>query len=95
MMLDATRNYDPTAHQRNDSSAGKPRYSRQAAAECRSITTGAWRTGPMQVISGAIGHEKVHFEAPGPSQLEKQETAAFIDWFNTPSRHRSSPDAPA
>jgi Fic family protein len=48
------------------------------------ITVGAWRTdakGPMQVVSGAIGHERVHFEAPDAARLP-EEMNAFIGWFN-------------
>jgi Fic family protein len=47
------------------------------------IKTGAWRdesTGPMQVVSGAVGKEKVHFEAPKAARLKK-EMAAFLGWF--------------
>ncbi|MFT7638191.1 MAG: Fic family protein [Candidatus Omnitrophota bacterium] len=47
------------------------------------ITVGGWRTldaGQMQVVSGPIGKEKVHFEAPSADRLEK-EMYAFIDWF--------------
>lgn len=49
------------------------------------ITVGAWRTGqngPMQVVSGAIGKEKVHFQAPDAPKLPA-EMNAFLDWFNT------------
>jgi Fic family protein len=44
---------------------------------------GAWRshTEPMQVISGSIGKEKVHFEAPPSSQVQK-EMNRFFDWFS-------------
>jgi Fic family protein len=48
------------------------------------ITVGSWRTdetGPMQVISGPIGHERVHYEAPKAAALSN-EMKAFIDWFN-------------
>lgn len=48
------------------------------------ITVADWRkdtTGPMQVISGAMGKEKVHFQAPDSDLLEK-EMIRFIDWFN-------------
>ena len=47
------------------------------------IKAGKWRThkDPMQVISGAIGKEKVHFEAP-PSKRVPEEMSAFIQWFN-------------
>ncbi len=51
------------------------------------ITVGAWRTaeaGPMQVVSGGIGHEKVHFEAPEANRISC-EMKAFLKWFNTPS----------
>lgn len=47
------------------------------------ITVGGWRTveaGPMQVISGPIGKEKVHFEAPTAEHLEK-EMETFLAWM--------------
>ena len=50
----------------------------------RKITVGAWRddkTGPMQVVSGPIGRESVHYEAPNAGKLDK-EMKAFSDWFN-------------
>ncbi|WP_420965331.1 Fic family protein [Bradyrhizobium sp. B120] len=49
------------------------------------ITVGGWRTeeaGPMQVISGPFGRERVHFEAPAAKRLQA-EMKAFLDWFNT------------
>ncbi len=48
------------------------------------ITAGAWRTpdaGPMQVVSGAFGRERVHFEAPEAGRLPA-EMHAFLNWFN-------------
>lgn len=49
----------------------------------RRVKAGKWRTykEPMQVISGPIGKEKVHFEAP-PSKSVPKEMKAFIKWFN-------------
>ena len=47
------------------------------------IVVGGWRTGPMQVVSGAIGRERVHFEAP-PEERVAREMQAFLDWFNAP-----------
>ena len=47
------------------------------------ITVGDWRSihsGPMRVISGPIGKEKVHFEAPDSDRLDK-EMQAFLAWF--------------
>jgi Fic family protein len=49
----------------------------------RRITVGAWRPasiGPMQVVSGPIGRERIHFEAPSADRLE-HEVAVFLDWF--------------
>ena len=48
------------------------------------IIVGNWRddsTGPMQVVSGALGKEKVHFQAPGALELEK-EMNLFFEWIN-------------
>jgi len=49
----------------------------------KDIVIGAWRTHeePMQVISGAMGKQKVHYEAP-PSGRVPQEMDQFIAWFN-------------
>ncbi|MGC8541315.1 MAG: Fic family protein [Phycisphaerae bacterium] len=52
----------------------------------RRITVGSWRTkesGPMQVVSGPIGREQIHYEAPGRERLKK-EMACFIKWCNRP-----------
>lgn len=47
------------------------------------MKVGAWRDHlePMQVVSGALGKEKVHYEAP-PSERIPEEMERFIDWFN-------------
>jgi len=53
----------------------------------RKIKTGAWRhnsTGPMQVVSGPLGHEQVHFEAPPAARLDR-EMWIFLAWFNAAS----------
>ncbi|MEP0713290.1 Fic family protein [Algoriphagus sp.] len=49
----------------------------------RYINAGAWRSdsSPLQVVSGAIGQETVHFEAPSSSRVP-EEMDAFIRWFN-------------
>ena len=55
------------------------------------ITVGDWRTlssGPMQVVSGPMGREKVHFEAPSADRLDK-DMRVFLDWFE--SEHRFDP----
>lgn len=48
------------------------------------VNVAGWRkdtAGPMQVVSGAMGKEKVHFQAPDPSLIEK-EIQIFLDWYN-------------
>jgi Fic family protein len=49
------------------------------------IVVGNWRkdeTGPMQVISGAMGKEKVYYQAPDATIIDK-EMNAFMEWFNS------------
>ena len=50
------------------------------------ILVGQWRDdsdGPMQVVSGPIGRQKVHYEAPPAARLP-DEMNAFLQWFATP-----------
>ncbi len=82
MMLDATQKYAKplTAERLFDWHASLFPTGRSGM---RKITVGAWRTadiGPMQVVSGPMGRERVHFEAPSADRLE-QEVSAFLDWF--------------
>jgi Fic family protein len=86
MMLDATGHYDqPLTAERL--------FAWQAAlfptgrSGMTKIRVGGWRddgTGPMQVVSGPIGKERVHFSAPPAARLEGEMTA-FLDWFNRPA----------
>ena len=48
------------------------------------IAVGQYRTGAMQVVSGPMGQQKVHFEAP-PPHLVEEEMQTFVDWFNAPA----------
>ena len=50
------------------------------------INAGAWRDdrdGPIQVVSGPMGREKVHYEAP-PAERVEAEMALFLEWFANP-----------
>lgn len=50
------------------------------------INVGEWRDGsrgPMQVVSGSFGREKVHYEAP-PAANIPYEIATFLRWFENP-----------
>jgi len=82
MMLDATRNYkQPLTSDRlfGWHAALFP----TSRSRMRKIRTGAWRDdseGPMQVVSGPLGKEHVHYEAPKAGLLD-QEMKSFLDWF--------------
>jgi Fic family protein len=52
------------------------------------IVAGAWRPGSVQVVSGRIGRERVHFEGPPAARVEA-EMGRFLDWFER-SRSDSS-----
>ncbi len=83
MMLDATQKYDqPLSDNRL--------YGWHAAlfptghSGTHKIKVGVWRddlNGPMQVVSGAMGKEHVHFEAPEAEKIP-QEMQKFLQWFN-------------
>ena len=45
------------------------------------IDVGALRAVPMEIVSGAVGHHKVHYAAPSPEGLAAQ-VDAFLTWFN-------------
>jgi len=52
----------------------------------RRITAGRWRDdrhGPMQVVSGPFGHEKIHYQAP-PAERLPEEVESFLNWFENP-----------
>ncbi len=83
MMLDATQKYDSplTAKRLFDWHAALFPTGRSGMRE---IIVGDWRDdskGPMQVVSGPIGGERVHFEAP-PAQQIPEESARFLERFN-------------
>jgi len=84
MMLDATQHYARplTAERLFDWHAALFPTGRSGMTR---ITVGAWRTdrdGPMRVVSGPIGRERVHYEAPASGRLEA-EMAQFLHWFET------------
>ena len=83
MMLDATRHYDqPLTAERVF--AWHASLFPTGRSGMRRIKVGAWRndsSGPMQVVSGAVGRERVHFEAPAAGRLD-EEMRSFMDWFN-------------
>jgi Fic family protein len=83
MMLDATRQYDQAL-------TSERLFSWQAAlfptgrSGMTKIRTAAWRddsTGPMEVVSGPMGQERVHFKAPPAKRLDG-DMRTFLEWFN-------------
>jgi Fic family protein len=48
------------------------------------IEVGQYRSGEMQVVSGAMGKEKIHFHAPPPG-IVSEEMNRFLDWYNNES----------
>jgi Fic family protein len=82
MMLDATQHYDQplTGRRLFDWHAALFPTGRSGMAK---INVGGWRddkTGPMQVVSGPIGKERVHYEAPAAERV-RQEMKKFLDWL--------------
>lgn len=85
MMLDATQNFDARLTDERLFGWHSALFP-TGRSGVRRITVGAWRTdeaGPMQVVSGPLGQEKVHFEAPEADRLAL-EMSKFLDWFNGP-----------
>ncbi|MEL6837526.1 MAG: Fic family protein [Bacteroidota bacterium] len=80
MMLDATQNYnEPLSEERL--------FGWHAAlfptgrSGMYKIETARYRTGKMQIVSGPMGREQVHYTAPAPESM-KREMDIFLDWFN-------------
>ncbi|MBI4765148.1 MAG: Fic family protein [Deltaproteobacteria bacterium] len=83
MMLDATGHYaDPLTEERLFAwhSALFP----TGRSGMRKIVIGSWRdkkSDPMQVVSGPVGRERVHYQAPAANRVPR-EIRAFLKWFN-------------
>ncbi len=85
MMLDATQRFDrPLTKTRLV--GWQASLFPDGRSGLRRLTVGAWRksaAGAMQVVSGPIGRERVHFEAPAADRLAA-EMKRFLQWFNAP-----------
>ena len=82
LMLDATQNYaEPLT--------GERLFGWHAAlfptgrSGIYGITVGNYRNDIARVVSGPMGRQRVHYEAPA-AELVSGEMGAFLDWFNTP-----------
>ena len=84
MMLDATQNYqEPLKEERL--------FGWHAAlfptgrSGMYKIDVGNYRKGEMQIVSGAMGKEKIHYQAP-PAEQVKPEMDKLIEWFNNDTK---------
>ncbi len=83
MMLDATQNCDSELNE-NRLFAWHNALFPNGMSGMYKVIVGAWRddsTGPMQVVSGGLGRQKVHFQAP-KAEIVAQEMRHFLEWFN-------------
>ena len=82
MMLDATQKYDQrlTVERLFAWHASLFPTGRSGMSK---ILVGKWRDdahGPMQVVSGPLGHEKIHYEAPAATRID-EEINSYLEWF--------------
>ncbi len=83
MMLDATRNFSEELNKDRLFSWHNSLFA-AGYSGINKIIIADWRddaTGPMQVVSGPIGKEKVHYRAPAAEKCD-QEMQLFFAWFN-------------
>lgn len=84
MVIDATQNYSKFLSEERlcgwQASLFPTGYSGM-----HKIATGSYRIGEMQVVSGSMGREKVHYLAPSPDSV-KENMDKFLTWFNGDSK---------
>jgi Fic family protein len=80
MMLDATQRYDKALDHERIFGWHASLFPTGWSGMHR-IDTGCYRNGEMQVVSGPMGKEKIHFQAPS-ANVVKKEMNVFLDWFN-------------
>ncbi len=80
MLLDATQNYDKLLSDERLFGWHHVLFP-TGRSGLYEIEVGKYRTGEMQVISGAMGKERVHYQAPKPERLAG-EMGVFVTWFN-------------
>lgn len=82
MMIDATQNYEKELTEERLFSWHACLFPTGYSGIMK-IDVGQYRKNPMQVVSGGIGHEKIHYEAPDfqkvPNEMKK-----FLDWLKSP-----------
>ncbi len=81
MMLDATQNYKQPIDDERLFGWHAALFPSGRSGMFK-IETGCYRTGEMQVVSGPMGKEKIHYHAPAPNMVEK-EMERFLTWLNS------------
>ncbi len=84
MMLDATQNYKEQLDEERLFGWHSALFPTGRSSMYK-IEVGTYRSGAMQVVSGAMGKEKVHYEAPPPQDMKK-EMDEFLKWLNTETK---------
>lgn len=80
MMLDATQKYNDTLNEERLFGWHAALFPTGWSGMYR-IDTGCYRKGDMQVVSGPMGKEKIHYQAPSHERV-KQDMDVFLKWFN-------------
>lgn len=89
MMLDANHNcHEPLTRERLF--AWQASLFPTGYSGLRKIEVGKYRTAVMQVVSGAMGHERMHYVAPSPERVE-HEMQVFLAWLNSDEARRVNP----
>lgn len=83
MLLDATTNYDKPLTDRRLFGWHNVLFP-SGMSGLYQIEVARYRSGEMQVVSGPMGKEKVHYQAPSPERVP-QEMERFIHWINSDS----------
>jgi len=86
MMMDATQNYKSELNEERLYGWHSALFP-TGRSGMHKIIVGNWRDdsiGPMQVVSGPMGKETIHFEAPA-AKILKDEMQIFLDWGNSPN----------
>ena len=84
MMLDATQNYQKPLDEDRLFSWHAALFPTGRSGMFK-IDAGCYRKGEIQVVSGPMGKEKVHYQAPPPGQV-KYEMDRFLEWFNSETK---------
>lgn len=80
MVLDATQNFDKSLTKKRVLDWHTLLFPKERKS-FTALRTGKWRKGPVEVISGHMGKEIIHFEGP-PSDQVDGEMELFLDWIN-------------